>query len=299
MKITIPTIIGQHPILLVIDELHILGKHIMNLRSLSPSFLVLFLAKSTSAFSAHIPAFSPLVKACPVATSTCISSTTRTTRRHSFLTATQQDSTQQEDLFLPRRAILQSTILSILLPLPVFAKCTDIESCREIGERKVEKDLVDNPVTTLQSGSRYKVLQPGTGDASVDANSSLDLIFSISTLSGGYMYSQGFGYEKIDAGNGKTMSDAGSDSVRVKIGERNVPIGIEDALLGMKKGERRRVEVPPSVGFITSNWKPEPTSKRGKAGVTGYKRILEGNGPNQPAFPAATIWDVEVLRIRK
>jgi len=189
--------------------------------------------------------------------------------------------------------------VSILLPLPVFAKCTDIESCREIGERKVEKDLVDNPVTTLPSGSRYKVLQPGTGGASVDEQSSLDLIFSISTISGGYMYSQGFGYEKIDAGNGKKMSDAGLDSVRVKLGERDVPIGIEDALLGMKKGERRRVEVPPRVGLITSNWKPEPTSKRGNAGITAYKRILEGNGPNQPGFPAATIWDVEVLRIRK
>jgi len=198
----------------------------------------------------------------------------------------------------PRRTILKALVL-VLTPLPVYAKCTDIESCREIGESKVERDIAENPVTRLKSGARYKVLQAGTGGGAVDEGSNVDLIFSVSTLSGGYMYSRGFGYEKVDGVNGKMVSDAGLDSIRVKMGERNVPVGIQDALIGMKKGERRRVELPPSVGFETSDWQPEPVTKRGKAGMVGYRRILEGNGPNQPPFPAATIWDVEVLRIRK
>jgi hypothetical protein len=236
----------------------------------------------------------------PLASKVAVGHIKITTRPRTFLTARIQ---QQEPITHrypeTRRAILQCTLALIMLPIPALAKCTDLETCREIGERKVEKDLVENPVTTTKSGSRYKLLQPGTGEAIVDDNSTLDLIYSISTSSGGYMYSQGFGFEKVDAGNGKMMSDAGLDSVRVKIGDRNVPLGIEDALIGMKKGERRRVEVPPNVGFTTSDWKPEPVSKRGKAGIIGYRRIVEGNGPNQPAFPAATIWDIEVLRIRK
>lgn len=40
------------------------------------------------------------------------------------------------------------------------------------------------------------------------------------------------------------------------------PLGIKDALIGRKKGERRRVE----LGFETPNWQPEPVSKRGKDG---------------------------------
>lgn len=112
------------------------------------------------------------------------------------------------------------------------------------------------------------------------------------------MFSQGFGYERIDAGNGKMVSDAGIDSIRNKMGEGNVPLGIEYALLGMKKGERRRVELPAEVGFKTSNWQPEPLTGRGKSSMMAYKRILERYGTTQPGFPAETIWDIEVLRIR-
>jgi hypothetical protein len=99
-------------------------------------------------------------------------------------------------------------------------------------------------------------------------DSTLDLAFSVSSRIGaGYMFSRGFGYERIDAGNGKMVSDAGIDSIRIKMGEGNVPLGIEYALLGMKKGERRRVELPAEVGFKTSNWQPEPLTRRGKSSM--------------------------------
>jgi FKBP-type peptidyl-prolyl cis-trans isomerase len=178
--------------------------------------------------------------------------------------------------------------------------CTDIESCRELGEQKVQKDLQENPRVKLDSGVRYKVLQPGTGvdESVVREGSTVDLIYSVNKPGIGYMYSQGLGYEKIDIGDGKIQSDLGIDSLRVKMGRKDVPEGIEQALLGMKRGERRRVELPASVGFETSDWKPVPTTKRGEAALSAYRNIVEGRGPNQPPFPAATIWDVEVLRIR-
>jgi hypothetical protein len=176
-------------------------------------------------------------------------------------------------------------------------KCTDIESCREIGDLKVERKDLENPTIRLKQGVRYKTLQVGTGNQVVQETSNLDLIFSISTASGQYMYSRGFGFEKIDLGDGNMQKDNGLDSLRVTLGKRDVPLGIESALVGMKKGEKRRVELPPIVGFETSDWKPEPNTRRGKASITGYKRILEGFG-SQPAFPAETVWDIEVLRIR-
>jgi hypothetical protein len=180
-----------------------------------------------------------------------------------------------------------------------LAKCTDIESCREIGERKVEQEMQDNPVTRLKSGARYKQLKVGYGDKQVNESSLVDLIYSISSASGAYMYSQGFGFEKIDIGNGVLQNDLGLDSYRVTLGKGDlVPLGVEQALVGMKKGERRRVEVPPNVGFETSNWKPEPTTRRGKQSIVGYQSILKGRGSNQPPFPAPTIWDVEILSFR-
>ena len=198
---------------------------------------------------------------------------------------------------ITRRSALMLSI--ILAPLPVYAKasCGDIETCREIGERKVAQDLIENPRIKMKSGGMYKVLQPGTGDKTVGENSNLDIIYSVSTMSGGYMYSRGFGFEKIDVGNGQMVKDSGLDSIRVRIGEKDVPLGIEEALIGMKKNERRRVELPPKVGLVTSNGQPEPMTKRGKASMQGYQRMIEGTA-GTPAFPAALIWDIEVLKIR-
>lgn len=172
----------------------------------------------------------------------------------------------------------QGLLSVIFLPTTeARAKCTDVDSCREIGEQKVERDMQANPTTVFPSGVRYKVLKPGIDASSskvVQDGSSIDIIFSISSGGGAYMYSRGFGFEKVDMGLGGNVSDLGLDSLRVKVGnvDHGVPIGIEEALIGMARGERRRVELPPSVGFETSDWNPQPTTRRGKASIVGYQR---------------------------
>ena len=223
------------------------------------------------------------------------------------LRATTEQSTDgnEDTIVIRRRDVLRGLASAALAPVAIVpvtasAKCTDIETCREIGDRKVDEDMKANPTTALPSGVRYKVLRPPTGrnsDVQAKDGSTVDIAFSIGA-NGAYMYSKGFGFEKINV-DGKKQSDLGLDSLRVKIGNerRDVPLGIEQALMGMTRGERRRIELPPNVGFETSQWRPEPVTKRGKASIASYKRILEG-GPNQPAFPAVTYWDVEVLRIK-
>lgn len=213
-----------------------------------------------------------------------------------------------------RREILIGSAVAVpaavLLPLAPWAvasagttpspdkQCTDIESCREIGEQKVQQDLQNNPITMLKNGVRYKRLKPGLGSAVVQENDTVDLIYSISRANGAYMYSRGFGFNKVDGIGGGTSTDEGLESYRLTLGRRDVPVGVEAALVGMKKGERRRIEVPPAVGFQTSNWKPEPVTRRGKAQIVDYQSILSGRGTSQPPFPAPTIWDVEVLSFR-
>ncbi|CAJ1922226.1 unnamed protein product [Cylindrotheca closterium] len=184
-------------------------------------------------------------------------------------------------------------------PFVASAKCTDIESCREIGDSRVAQDLKENPVTSLDSGVRFKTLNSGVRGPAVKEGSSVDIIYSISRAGGPYMYSQGFGFEKVDIGNGQIVKDLDVDFLRVdKVGShQDVPVGIEQAMIGMQRGEKRRVELPPNVGLATSNWNPAPKSKAGKQSIVAYQRIVDGFG-SQPAFPAPLVWEVEVLRVR-
>ena len=221
-------------------------------------------------------------------------------------TATTAITTRRENL----SSILSATSLSssiifattTQLPQPAYAKCTDIESCREEGERKIEADLISNPIVKLSDGVRYRVLSSppnkSTSKIVVTDESNIDIAYSISTASGQYMYSKGFGYEKINFGDKKQLvPDKGLDSLTIILGKHNVPIGIERALIGMTRGEIRRIELPPNVGFETSNWEPSPITRRGKTQIEQYKRKLVGFG-SQPPFPAETVWDVEVLIVR-
>ena len=193
-----------------------------------------------------------------------------------------------------RAAVGAATGAAITLPTQqVLAKCADIESCREVGEAKVAADMAANPVIKLSDGVRYKRVKEGAG-AAVSGNDVVDVAYSISTAGGSYMYSRGFGFEKDSDG----VNDAG-DFLRVRLGNGEVPKGIELALRGMKEGEKRRVELPPGdVGFESSDWKPAPTTRRGKAQIVAYKNLINGNGSSQPPFPAVTVWDIECRRVR-
>lgn len=197
-----------------------------------------------------------------------------------------------------------STTAVLVPPTPVNAavkeakRCTDIESCRELGEKRDQARLEENPIVRLGGGLQYKVLATGLGEDAVSKTSRVNLIYSISQANGSYMYSQGFGYNKIDAGGGKLVSDVGLDSLLVPMDSKNVvPLGIQQAIVGMKRGERRRIECPPSLGFETSDWNPQPTSFRGKQQIKDYQNKLFGRS-GAPPFAAPTIWDVEIVSIR-
>jgi hypothetical protein len=163
--------------------------------------------------------------------------------------------------------------------------CGDIETCRELGERKVEEDMRANPTYKLDRGVRYKILKPGREgvETAVTREDSVDIIYSISAAGGAYFYSKGFGFEKSQDEGFASMNDAqAGESYRVRFGGKDVPVGIEDAIVGMKRGERRRVELPPAAGLATSDWNPAPTSRRGKAQIKGYRQILDGTGGSPP-----------------
>lgn len=199
-------------------------------------------------------------------------------------------------------AAVTATSLTVFATPPVYAKCKDIETCREIGEQKDADKLAAQPIVRLGGGLQYKVLTSGLGNEVVtDQTKVVNIAYSISQANGNYMYSAGYGYNQIDAGGGKQMPDLGLDGLTVHLQDaanKEVPEGIRRAVMGMRRGEKRRIEVPPSLGFETSDWNPKPTTYRGERQIIAYKDRLYGRGDLQPAFPAPTIWDVELLSIR-
>jgi hypothetical protein len=219
-------------------------------------------------------------------------------RSDSFRSLTKH-STAKRPIPLERRDFLTTLVsATLLVPLSTTAKCTDIDSCREIGERKDAANLAANPITRLGGGLEYKVLAPGFGDEKVTEKSKIKLIYSISQANGSYMYSRGFGYNKIDLGDGKQVSDLGFDSLSPQMGSKEIPIGIQKSMVGMKRGERRRIDCPAALGLETSDWNPQPTNFRGRQQIKDYQSTLKGRGSTQPPFAAPTIWDVEILSIR-
>jgi len=165
-----------------------------------------------------------------------------TKRNHNVLGALYECNNDDMNIGLSRKSAIEKTTAALsgvfLASLfstaqPAWAKCTDIESCREEGERRVEADLKRNPIVKLSDGVRYRVLSsPASPNTEkVKDGSNIDLAYSISTASGQYMYSKGFGFEKVDFG-GRMESDLGLDSMRLVIGQHNVPVGIEYALIG-------------------------------------------------------------------
>lgn len=205
-----------------------------------------------------------------------------------------------EENCVTRRDSLTALVSTLLvLPAPAVAKCTDIDSCREAGEAKDQQDLLDNPITRLPNGVSYKVLDHGVPSSTqtVSPNSSVDIAFSVSQANGRYMFSKGLGLEKVNF-MGKTTYDRDIDSLRVDLGHKDVPVGIEQVLVGMKKGEKRRVVLPPEVGFATSDWQPSPVKRDAQRQMQVYRELVSGNGA-LPPFAAPTVWDVQVLRIRE
>ena len=66
-------------------------------------------------------------------------------------------------------------------------------------------------------------------------------------------------FHYIGVPNREPGAAAGSvlDSYRMVLGELDVPRGVELALEGAHRGDVRRIELPPDLGFATSEWRLE------------------------------------------
>ena len=176
----------------------------------------------------------------------------------------------RRDLFsnflLPASAVLATTVA---LPFSARAKrpaCGDIDSCRALGQAKFDAAEAERgPIVRLGNGVSYRELRQGTGDEQVVEGSVLDLAYMVLRGDGFYMYSLGFGKEP-------SRNDLG-ETYRAVVGAHDVPVAVERALLGARRGAVRRVEVPPSLGFATSAWRPAPDTFEGRQRIEAYRKV--------------------------
>lgn len=190
-----------------------------------------------------------------------------------------------------------AAICSGLLAQPVLgipsarkAKCSNVEECREAGEARFAKlEEERGPVVRLGDGISYRERSRGSGEAKVREGDTLELSFSVYTGSGNFMY----GVPSREPG-----ARDGGDTYTVQLGRHDVPIAVERALIGAKRGSVRLIEVTPALGFGTSDWKPKPTNFAGKQRMERYHKLLTGNGL-QPGYNAVFLFEAEVQNIGK
>jgi FKBP-type peptidyl-prolyl cis-trans isomerase len=191
---------------------------------------------------------------------------------------------------LLRRSFLSLASAASLAPGQAVAKCSDIESCREEGDKRIAQQEADaGPKVNLGNGVRYREPRRGTGDLELKAGDVAEITFQVTTTGGNYMYSLGRSVEPGQKDLGETL--------RIVLGRHDVPIAVEMAIEGMKKGGIRKVEMPPKLGFSTSNGQPAPTTFSGKKKMERYEALLTGNGL-QPGYEAELIFEVELVKIR-
>jgi hypothetical protein len=90
----------------------------------------------------------------------------------------------------------------------------------------------------------------------------------------------------------------GGETYTVRLGQHDVPIAVERALIGAKRGSVRLIEMTPALGFATSEWRPAPATFAGKQRVERYRKLLTGNGL-QPGYNVVLLFEAEVQKIQR
>lgn len=170
------------------------------------------------------------------------------------------------------------------------AKCSNVEECREAGEaRFAELEQERGALVRLGQGISYRERARGSGEVEAQEGDTLQVSFSVYTGSGNFMY----GIPTREPG-----ARDGGETYTVRLGNHDVPVAVERALIGAKRGSVRLIEMTPALGFATSDWRPMPATFAGKQRVERYRKLLTGNGL-QPGYNAVLLFEAEVQKIQR
>eukprot|EP00879_Flechtneria_rotunda_P002872 GHRR01003087.1.p1 GENE.GHRR01003087.1~~GHRR01003087.1.p1 ORF type:complete len:230 (+),score=78.33 GHRR01003087.1:1046-1735(+) len=152
---------------------------------------------------------------------------------------------------LHRRALLTGTAAlatSLLLPNPAAAKVASGDWTSS-GLAAPENDSLPRFFKTV-SGVKVQELSPGSGPAAQGGDAVL-IDYVLRRSNGYFIYStiEGVSFQPKDVPIGPVKLQLGSDQVIQ---------GLQDALIGMQQGSKRRILVPPQLGYLSTALQPQP-----------------------------------------
>lgn len=134
----------------------------------------------------------------------------------------------------------------------------------------------DIDFATLESGLMVQDLRAGRGASPSDG--SVVVLRWTGRLAGRY----GWPYQQEDGAE-----------TRYTIGRDKMIAGFEEGIRGMREGGKRRMVIPPGLGYVSGRENPRPTA-------FGDRRRLESTVANSRriAGPGQVVIDVELLKVR-
>lgn len=189
---------------------------------------------------------------------------------------------------ISRRALLKTCSQSLIAMTCVIAAAPSTSfgssDAREklgpgaVGERAVSERRYDRAaVVTTPSGLQYFDLSTGNAEGTDVQNGSTVTIAYTTRLGGLYGI-------KLDS-----SYDHGND-LRFVVGSPNVVQGLNEAVLGMKQGGKRRAVFPPSIAYKNPDMQPAVTD------FFARRRLLSVLNTNRDA---SIVMDIEVIRIKQ
>lgn len=146
-------------------------------------------------------------------------------------------------------------------------KCASIDECEALGEQR-EKEMFANERTDFErtaGGDRIRDLITGEGTKAAAQGDTVDIRYRVMRLGprardglsgeGQTIFSLGFGEDDDKVG----------DTLKVQLAGKNLIAGVNDAVIGMKPGGKRRVLVRPERG-----WKAAGAEKQGDCAKTVF-----------------------------
>ncbi|CAM9589952.1 unnamed protein product [Phaeothamnion confervicola] len=149
------------------------------------------------------------------------------------------------------------------------------------GTRAADAPLSDVPFTSLSSGVKFKEFRVGSGEIQVGKGNTVYCVMKGRLLNL----------------NGVVFFDSNKASIngvlplRFVVGAGKIVPGLEEGMMGMKKGSIRRIVVPASLGYATGPaLEPQP---RNPVDRNALDSVLKN-----PRRDASLLFDVQVERIR-
>lgn len=150
------------------------------------------------------------------------------------------------------------------LPQLVGAKkIINLEEARELGEKKmIEIEKAKGPLIKVRDNVKYREELVGKGPT-FEKGDLVKIRYQVYKGNGDYMFSTGYGREFQD--------DVG-DTYDFTFGRPNsIPKGAEIGMEGMRVGGKRKISVPPELGWKTSGGFPEPQTFGGKRKLLNHQ----------------------------